>query len=65
MWIIGGDANQGHYQNDIWNSENGRHWEKVIDSVPWAPRVLHYTVVFDDKIWVIGGQMVAKRTYQW
>lgn len=60
MWIIGGDANQGHYQNDIWNSENGRHWEKVIDSVPWAPRVLHYTVVFDDKIWVIGGQTLPQ-----
>ena len=24
MWIIGGDVNQGHYQNDVWNSTDGR-----------------------------------------
>jgi hypothetical protein len=23
MWIIGGDANQRHYQNDVWNSDDG------------------------------------------
>ena len=24
MWIVGGDANQGHYQNDVWNSADGK-----------------------------------------
>ncbi|MGI6208873.1 MAG: hypothetical protein ACOYEW_11765 [Anaerolineae bacterium] len=56
MWIIGGDANQGHYQNDVWSSEDGVHWDLVCDRVPWADRVLHYTVVHDDHLWVIGGQ---------
>lgn len=56
MWLIGGDANQGHYQSDVWNSTDGRIWKLVRNDVPWAPRVLHYTVAFRDKIWVIGGQ---------
>jgi hypothetical protein len=58
MWIIGGDCNQGHYQNDVWKSANGKTWTEVNpgQDVPWAPRALHYTVVHDDKIWVIGGQ---------
>ena len=43
MWIVGGDCNQGHYQNDVWSSADGIHWELGNDRVPWAPRVLHYT----------------------
>lgn len=56
MWIIGGDVNQGHYQNDVWSSRDGRSWNLVNKHVPWAARALHYTVVHDDRIWVIGGQ---------
>ncbi|NPV09206.1 MAG: hypothetical protein HPY83_14765 [Anaerolineae bacterium] len=56
MWIVGGDANQGHYQNDVWNSDDGIHWDLVCDRVPWADRVLHCTVVHDGRIWVMGGQ---------
>ena len=56
MWIVGGDANQHHYQNDIWNSGDGKMWTRISASLPWAPRVLHYTAVFKNKIWVIGGQ---------
>ncbi len=67
MWIIGGDVNQGHYQNDVWNSANGRDWKLVNRDRPpqWAPRALHYTVVHDDRIWVMGGQTMpafAKNT---
>jgi hypothetical protein len=58
MWIIGGDCNQHHYQNDVWNSADGKSWTYVNKDkeLPWKDRVLHYTVVHDDKIWVIGGQ---------
>ncbi len=67
MWIVGGDVNQGRYQNDVWNSVDGRTWEFVNrdQPVPWRPRALHYTVVHDDRIWVIGGQTMpafAKET---
>lgn len=58
MWIVGGDAIQRHYQYDVWNSADGRKWDHVNQGqkVPWGPRVLHYTLVFQDKIWVMGGQ---------
>ncbi len=62
MWIIGGDPIQGHYQADVWNSEDGKNWVHVNKGypVPWGPRVLHYTVVFRDKIWVMGGQTLPQ-----
>lgn len=58
MWIVGGDPLQGHYQNDVWNSEDGKTWAHINPGrpVPWGPRVLHHTLVFQDKIWVMGGQ---------
>jgi hypothetical protein len=60
MWIIGGDANQRHYQNDVWLSGNGIDWDCVCDPVPWAPRALHYTVAFDGALWVMGGQTMPE-----
>lgn len=58
MWIVGGDVNQGYYMSDVWNSEDGRTWRWVNKGhpVPWGPRALHHTLVFQDKIWVLGGQ---------
>ena len=62
MWIVGGDANQGHYQNDVWNSADGKTWHRVSTQrgVPWGPRVLHHTLVFRHKIWVLGGQTLPQ-----
>jgi len=60
MWIVGGDANQGSYQNDVWTSTDGRTWECLTRNVPWGPRVLHYTLVLNDHIWVIAGQTVPQ-----
>jgi hypothetical protein len=60
MWIVGGDANQRHYQNDVWCSKDGRNWIPVTNSVPWGPRVLHHTVVFKGKIWIMGGQTLPQ-----
>jgi hypothetical protein len=62
MWIVGGDANQHHYQNDVWNSTDGKRWRRVNANVPWAPRVLHYTVVFRGRIWVIAAS--SERFYR-
>ena len=58
MWIVGGDVNQGHYHYDVWNSSDGESWTHVNknNKLPWGPRALHYTLVFKDKIWVMGGQ---------
>ena len=58
MWIVGGDCNQGHYQNDVWSSADGIHWSLENGRVPWGPRVLHHTLAFDGRIWVMGGQTI-------
>ena len=62
MWIVGGDPLLGHYQFDVWNSSDGVDWSWVNQGkpVPWGPRVLHYTFVFQDKIWIIGGQTLPQ-----
>jgi hypothetical protein len=62
MWIIGGDVIQRRYHYDVWNSADGERWTRVGKGrfVPWGPRALHYTVVFDNHIWVIGGQTVPQ-----
>lgn len=62
MWIVGGDPLLGHYQFDVWNSTDGIdwHWVNQGNPVPWGPRVLHYTFVFQDKIWIIGGQTLPQ-----
>ncbi|HZP80970.1 MAG TPA: hypothetical protein VFB21_04975, partial [Chthonomonadaceae bacterium] len=40
MWIVGGDVNQGHYHDDVWNSADGKTWDLVNrgKKVPWGPR---------------------------
>jgi len=62
MWIIGGDGNQRHYQNDVWTSADGRSWTCVNKdrTPPWAPRVMFHAVVFEDRIWILGGQTVPQ-----
>jgi len=60
MWIVGGDPIQGHYQNGVWSSADGKNWSCVCRDVPWGPRVLHHTVAFKGRIWVLGGQTLPQ-----
>lgn len=61
LWVLGGIYNvgSGHYGhavllNDVWFSLEGVDWTEV-NTVPWEPRVAHASVVFDGKLWVLGG----------
>jgi len=56
MWLIGGDANQGYHQGDVWSSANGRDWHRVLEEASWAPRVLHGAAAWMGRLWVWGGQ---------
>ncbi len=56
MWIVGGDAVQGDYQMDVWNSTDGAHWSRVSAAASYAPRVLHSTLSFGGSLLTIGGQ---------
>jgi hypothetical protein len=60
VWIIGGGtlegAGSGARSNEIWRSDNGTDWTRVAtQGAIFSPRDGHCVVVFNDKLWVIGG----------
>lgn len=60
MWVIGGlviaqDMESEETVNDVWYSTDGENWTQATESADFEPRLAHRSVVFDDKIWVIGG----------
>ncbi|KAG3108737.1 hypothetical protein PI124_g3949 [Phytophthora idaei] len=40
---------------DIWVTTDGASWTEAIATVPWAGRGYHCSVVFNSKLWVLGG----------
>ncbi|HKQ16464.1 MAG TPA: hypothetical protein VJT80_23810, partial [Steroidobacteraceae bacterium] len=61
LWIVGGttiNSNEsgGAFSNEIWRSANGIDWTRVATTGPiFSPRDGHCVVVFQNKLWVIGG----------
>jgi len=57
MWIIGGFdfTMPGTAKNDVWYSGDGVAWTQATDSAAFSPRFGHSCVVFNNKIWLIGG----------
>ena len=59
LWMLGGRHYDRYdddiYHNDVWYSANGANWTRATSSAGWSGRDRHTSVVFDDKIWVIGG----------
>lgn len=62
MWVIGGEiftqnslGDIYYPYNDVWYSSNGKDWIQATAAAPWQKRASHTSVVFDNKIWVIGG----------
>lgn len=59
LFMIGGD-----FQTDVWSSTDGINWQKEPD-VPWGKRYNPYIGVFDNKIWVMGGQTFDHKGGEW
>ncbi|HVZ79174.1 MAG TPA: hypothetical protein VHE12_00075 [bacterium] len=55
MWILGG-GDDNRFYNDVWSSPDGITWSSETAQAPWNPRIDHGAVVYDGKIWVVGGQ---------
>jgi hypothetical protein len=51
-YYFGTDAD---LRNDVWSSADGVHWECVTEQAPWPARAYLGAVVFQDKLWVLGG----------
>ena len=55
LWVLGG-LDGGTVLNDVWSSTDGVTWAPVSPTGEiWSPRRGHAGVVFDGKLWVIGG----------
>jgi len=43
------------HKSDIWVSQEGKNWQLVKEKAEWGERRSMSTVVFKDKIWLMGG----------
>ena len=60
MWILGGIedyyfGDDRSLKNDVWHSTDGKEWTLATENAGWAPRAYHQAIVYDNKIWVMGG----------
>jgi Kelch motif len=62
LWVIGGwdfflqDGGTETFSNEVWSSADGASWTHHIPSGPiFSPRAGHEAVVFNGRMWVIGG----------
>lgn len=55
-YCIGGYKIGSGYTNEIWKSIDGANWNLLpVTGEIFSPRVLHTATVYNNKIWVIGG----------
>jgi hypothetical protein len=57
MWVLGGGnyVPRYHAKNDVWCSNDGRHWTEVTTATPWHERLWFSAAVHRGRIWVLGG----------
>ncbi len=59
LWLIGGlyfDKNSDiKDKNDVWVSSDGTNWKRVVKHAQFSPRGGHSAIVFNNKIWIMGG----------
>jgi hypothetical protein len=64
IWVMGGfaeDRSGFGPHNDVWYSIDGSDWYCLTNSAPWIKREYFASVVFDNKIWILGGVDGANR----
>ncbi|QDU10936.1 GDSL-type esterase/lipase family protein [Gimesia aquarii] len=57
IYVFGGGnyTPKYHATNDVWSSEDGIHWKQETAQAPWHERLWFSSVVYRDRMWVIGG----------
>ena len=56
LFIFGGATAQGGLLRDAWVSKDGATFSELA-TPPWEARAFHATVVFNGKIWLLGGAL--------
>jgi hypothetical protein len=60
LWLLGGTRhprNEGDQPtlSDVWSTDNGVDWTRVVLNAPWKPRAFHSVVAHHGRLWVMGG----------
>lgn len=62
IWVMGGQTmpefagGDEVFYNDVWCSEDGIAWTRVVESAPWAPRgMIGGAAVHGGRMWILGG----------
>jgi hypothetical protein len=56
LWMLGGDWWRQDYNHDVLSSPDGVTWTQELAQTPWKDRALLVAGVFQDQLWMIGGQ---------
>ncbi len=62
IWVMGGFSQISAVKyslNDVWSSPDGVNWTQEVAAAAWSHRMTHRAVVFDNKMWVMGGGGLA------
>lgn len=57
IWMMGGFRAEPTWNNfnDVWYSADGADWQPLVTEDVWSPRHEYSLYVFDDKLWMVGG----------
>ncbi len=58
LWVIGGETDTGtgyDTLDDVWWTTNGVDWTRATASADFWARAYHSAVVFDNRMWLLGG----------
>ncbi len=69
MWLVGcarerGDAVGHSLSNDVWSTTDGVVWQRHAEP-PWAGKIWHNVVVWDDKLWIMFGYTYGDTPNGW
>ena len=59
IWVIAGSNDSQSVYNplgDVWSSSDGSVWDQATSAALFSPRSGHTSVVFNNEMWVIGGE---------
>jgi len=66
MWVVGGKdgyPSKIDVKNDVWYSKNGVDWVQATPNAAFLPRGSHTSVIYDKKMWVLGGSDNASNKF--
>lgn len=65
MWVMGNEAGAQPPESRVWYSSDGVEWNQSSQRAPWTLFRSQNSVVFDNKIWVLGMRSDSLRQESW